>query len=240
LKAEDNPMQHHPEYERTPMTQPELNTYLLGWAMLFAVLGGLVYFAYEPGLLAWFLFTVFWVVQLVIHEAGHALMAKALGWHVGRVVIGMGRTVTRFRIGRTSVEVRFAPTEGFVQPVPNNVSAPQLKNALIYFAGPGVELVILLVIVWVVGIEALFTRSEEPLLIAAKTMAAALFLSCFVNLWPHDAEAQSGRLPNDGLGILLSFRMPDSYFGAQVGRTYDDEKDEWREHDSADGWKRNE
>jgi len=229
-------MQH--EYERTPMTRPELNTYLLGWTALFGVMVGLVWFAYEPGLLAWLLFCVFWIVQLVIHEAGHALMAWALGWHVGRVVIGMGRTVARFHIGRTPVEWRFAPSEGFVQPVPNNVHSPQLKNALIYFAGPGVELVLLLIIVWVVGLEALFTRSEEPYLIAAKTLAAALALSCFVNLWPHDAESQGGRVPNDGLGILYSFRKPDAYFAEQVGKTYDAETDTWKEYDPADWWKR--
>ena len=63
------------------------------------------------------LIVVFWIPLLVLHESGHALMAAALGWHVGQIVIGMGRTVKEFRVGTALVEIRLVPVEGFVVPV---------------------------------------------------------------------------------------------------------------------------
>src|SRR6516164_7525896 len=81
---------------------------------------------YQPGKLAALFVVLFWIPLLFLHEAGHAVVAGLLGWHVGRVVIGMGRTVAHFHVGETLVEIRLIPFEGFVQPVPNNLIRPQL------------------------------------------------------------------------------------------------------------------
>ena len=78
--------------------------------------------------------------MLVVHEAGHGIVAAILGWHVPLIVIGMGRPILVFRLGSTVVEVRVLPLEGFVVPLPKNLRAVRWKSALIYFAGPGAEL----------------------------------------------------------------------------------------------------
>src|SRR5688572_16153726 len=49
---------------------------------------------------------VAWVPLLALHELGHALGARAVGWHVTEVVIGFGRELLRFRIGATRVRIR--------------------------------------------------------------------------------------------------------------------------------------
>jgi len=43
-------------------------------------------------------------------------VAALLGWYVGRVVIGVGRRLAKFRVGTAVVEIRLLPLEGFVQP----------------------------------------------------------------------------------------------------------------------------
>ena len=44
-----------------------------------------------------------WVPLLVLHECGHALAARAVGWRVSEIVIGFGREWARFRVGQTRV-----------------------------------------------------------------------------------------------------------------------------------------
>jgi len=178
---------------------------------------------YAPGKLAALFFVLFWFPLLVLHETGHALMAGLLGWHVGRVVIGMGRTATWFRIGTALVEIRLIPIEGFVLPVPRNLQAPQLKSALIYLAGPGAELLLLALIAAIVGTDTLLTRTESIGMLALQSLCVAILASAFFNLVPHLATSQHGMVPNDGLGIIRSFLLPTDHYAAMIGKTFADE-----------------
>ena len=45
------------------------------------------------------------VLFSTLHEAGHAVAAAMLNWHVSQVVIGMGRLVGSFRVGTAAVEI---------------------------------------------------------------------------------------------------------------------------------------
>src|SRR5262249_13988635 len=69
---------------------------------------------YSPVKLSALFFVLLWVPLLVLHEAGRAIVAFLLGWHVGQIVIGMGKTIGRFRLGIASVEIRLFAIEGFV------------------------------------------------------------------------------------------------------------------------------
>jgi hypothetical protein len=134
--------------------------------------------------------------------------------------------------------VRLFPVEGFVQPVPNDLRSPRLKSALIYLAGPGAELLVLALVVLLAGPATLLTRTDEIGVIVLQSLALALSVSVVVNLVPHQAMTASGPVANDGLGILRSFLLPQSYFAEQVGLRYDAEAQEWRAPEPADWWKR--
>ncbi len=218
-----------PNTDAQPLTPGERWGYGIFFLGLLGLFGAEVFTNYQPGKLGALLFVLFWPLLLALHEAGHAVMAVMLGWRVRRVVIGMGRIVGRFRIGRTRVEIRIAPVEGFMVPVPTNLRSPQLKNALIYFAGPGIEIVLLALIVALIGPERLLTRTTDYSMIALQSLSIAIAVGVIVNLIPHTAATQSGMVANDGLGILRSFSLPDEYFAERiVTEEEEEEEQDWR------------
>jgi peptidase M50-like protein len=211
--------------------------FLLGMLGLFAAV---IVVDYQPVKLVPAFFALAWFVLLPIHEAGHAVTAHLLGWRVGEVVIGMGRALHRFRLGKTVVEVRMFPIEGFCATVPTNMDAPRLKSALIYFAGPGVEILILAMLVLAVGLEPLTSHTEQVGMLACQGLAIAILASVVFNLVPHYAVSQHGMVPNDGLGIIQSFFKPDSHYLAMIGRSFDADwqapEERRDDEDDYDGW----
>jgi hypothetical protein len=219
---------HDPRFDREPLTPSELWSGVLFLLLIIGLFAADVLVDFEPVKLSVLLFAVFWVPLLVLHEAGHAVVTAVLGWHVGRVVIGMGRPLSRFRVFDTPVEIRLVPLEGFVVPVPTNLHLVRLKSALIYFAGVGSELLLLGLATVLVGPDVLLTRSNHVGVIALQTMGLVVLVSAFINLVPHTALTQNGPVANDGLGIIMSFLVPESQFAARIGLRYDDLNDDWR------------
>jgi hypothetical protein len=184
---------------------------VLGW-LLFET-----FHDFQPVKLVPLLLILFWMPLMVLHEAGHAVMARLLGWYVGKMVLGMGPELCRFRLGSADVEVRLVPVEGFVQCVPTNLRWPQLKSALIYFAGPGVELLLALAILIVVGSDRLLSESSDSRMIILQCLALAAASQAVLNLIPHGVFGPQGLVANDGLGVLLSFGQPTAYYAAMLG-----------------------
>ena len=159
---------------------------------------------YEPKKLGALLFIVFWVPLLFIHEFGHAVMAKILGWKVKRAVLGVGKVILVSRLFNAPVEIRSIPLEGFVQIAPKTVSLARSKHALIYFAGPGIELLLFFIITtYLGGFTELLTVSNDYFRIAMQSFAFAALAGAVLNLIPLGIITKDGSTPNDGMGILL-------------------------------------
>jgi hypothetical protein len=142
---------------------------------------------------------------VVLHEAGHAVACRALGWRVLRIEIGRGRRIVRFRVGEVPVDIRWLPVGGFVVPAPVRLRRPRLESAVIYAAGPGIELLLALGVGLGVGLERLLSASPSLGVIFAQSMVAVVGLHLFFNLVPlgvSDGPYEDG--PTDGLGVLLS------------------------------------
>jgi hypothetical protein len=142
---------------------------------------------------------------VALHEAGHAMACRALGWRILRIEIGQGRRLLGFRVGNVPVDVRWLPVGGFVVPAPVRLRRPRLESALIYAAGPGIELLLSLCVSLVVGVERLFGASTSLGVIFAQSVVIVVGLHLFFNLIPlgiSDGPHEDGR--TDGLGILLS------------------------------------
>jgi hypothetical protein len=150
---------------------------------------------------------LFWGPLLVLHELGHALAARSVGWHVNEVVIGFGRELTRFRVGQTRVTIRALPVEGYVVPSPNSVDRARWKQAWIYLAGPLTELVLLVYLGWLLDWRG--PAVNDPVeRVALESLAVTAGLGVLCTLFPYS----SSRNPSDGLGILTSWLHTDESF----------------------------
>jgi hypothetical protein len=159
---------------------------------------------YEPRKLSIVFFLVFWVPLLFLHEFGHALMAKLCGWKVNRTVIGLGNVFHTTTLFGAPMEIRMIPLEGFVSIAPKNLRGVRIKHALIYFAGPGIELLVFLGIMLFLGTDQMFSQNDNYLQIALQSLGFAALVGAVINLIPLGIRTEHGTSPNDGLGIILS------------------------------------
>ncbi|HZZ29353.1 MAG TPA: M50 family metallopeptidase [Pirellulales bacterium] len=195
------------------MNKQERRAYAIFLLVILGLFAGEVCTNYAPVKLSVLLFVLFWIPLLALHESGHALMAALLGWQVEQVVIGLGRPVASFRVGSASVELKLLPLEGFARSVPRDLRLPGLKHALIYLAGPGIELLLAGAILWLVGPPQLLSHSEQYGIIVWQSLALAATVGGVLNLIPHAVQTSAGiMIPNDGLGIILSLSRPASAY----------------------------
>src|SRR5256885_755221 len=73
------------------------------------------------------LFTVFTIIP---HELGHAVVARALGWRVYQMVIGVGKSVFKRRWLGTLFDMRMLPLAGATLTVPRDIRWFRLKMFL--------------------------------------------------------------------------------------------------------------
>ncbi len=162
-----------------------------------------IFMDFEPAKLSIFFFILFWAPFLLVHEAGHAIMAKVFDCHVKMVVIGIGKIIGVYRIGDTIIELRALPLEGFVSYAPDNMELSRMKNAIVYFAGPGAEILVAIVVYILAG-PVILTKSESIWIIALQSLAVTGLTGAVLNLIPQSVITEKGEMPNDGLGILKS------------------------------------
>ncbi len=210
-----------------PLDRSEALSVLIFFLFFFGLFAAEVVTHYHPGKLCAVFVVVFWCPLMVLHEAGHALMAKAVGWHVGRVSLGIGPLVSRSRWGPTLVDLRMYPVEGFVQNVPTTVSGAPWKSALIFIAGPGIELVLLLLLVPMVGVDTLLTQSDAVGVLMIQGLALAIVVGVVINLMPHVVILNGRPVASDGMGIILSLMRTEASFAEQIGRHVEAEDEPW-------------
>ena len=144
------------------------------------------------------------MITKILHEFGHALMAKLLGWSVRRTVIGFGRTVFYGRLFNAPLEMRMLPVEGFVQIAPLSAVGARWKHALIYFAGPGIELLLFFTILFFMGSDNFFRIEDDYGRLIVQALAFAALAGAVINLIPMGVITKDSTLPNDGMGIIKS------------------------------------
>ncbi|MFN3202161.1 MAG: site-2 protease family protein [Bradymonadia bacterium] len=193
-----------PGNEERPLTPQERRFVIWFMALLVGLLGAEVVRDFTPVKIAVVFFLAAYVVLTAIHEAGHAIMARLMGWRVERVVIGFGPLWKGFSVDGVPVELRMIPIGGYVLPVPERTDRPRLANALIFAAGPGAELAVVALLLLIFGWTTMTSASTALSVIAIQSVAAAALVGAINNLIPRrTAEGQV----TDGLGILISFKL---------------------------------
>jgi hypothetical protein len=131
-------------------------------------------------------------------------MAWLVGWRVLKVVIGFGPVLWQFSCGRAAVEVRVWMVMGYVVPGARHYGGARIKSALVFFAGPGIELALVALAYLALGHETLLSVSENYAVIAVQGACLAALMGAFTNLFPAKFYFKGDMAKNDGLGIVLS------------------------------------
>lgn len=208
-----DPFGLEPKGERPPPSRGDK-----GFLFVFVlIVGGLfaveIFREISPARMAVLFFFAFYGLLTVLHEAGHAVVAAAVGWRVSRVQLGFGPKLGHPTIGGVPVEIRAFPIVGLVQVAPDRVEGARWKNALIYAAGPGVELLLAAVVASAVGWDVITASSEQWGVVIAQSLCLAAILGAGFNLLP--LTLGSGQI-TDGMGILRSPFMPRVAFEAMI------------------------
>jgi regulator of sigma E protease len=117
-------------------------------------------------------------VIIVVHEAGHLMVAKAFGVRVLTFSVGFGRRIWGLRRGETEYRLSAIPLGGYVRlggENPDEVTAdpreflnkPRWQRVLVYLAGPAMNVVLAIVIftgLFMVGIEVINLPDLPPLI----------------------------------------------------------------------------
>jgi tetratricopeptide (TPR) repeat protein len=190
---------------RRPLTQAEARISAATSIVITLLFLAAILDQYTPQKLSILFYFLFWIPMLAVHELGHAVVAKALGWRVREIVIGFGRTLWQWQIGETVIKLKLAPVEGYVLPAPVEPRKTRLKSALIYAAGPAAEFLVLIILLLAFGWDTVFNSSDQVSLIALKTMAVVIIVGAGFNLLPFRSEGAV----SDGLGIISSAFITD-------------------------------
>ena len=191
------------KYDENPLNRTEIIIISIFAFGFLSMLSMEILTNYQPRKLGALLFVLFWIPLLFIHEFGHALMAKLMGWKVTKIQIGFGYKIIHSKIFGAPIEVRAIPFEGFVRCEPQTKNYNRFQDALIYFAGPGVELLIYFTVLMYFGSDWMFSITDNYSQIAIQSFAFAALAGAIINLIPLGITTEEGTTPNDGLGILM-------------------------------------
>ena len=195
--------------DSTPRTRLDR---IIIWTFSVLVFGGFaveLLFPFEPVKLSAPFFLVWWCVLTMAHEWAHALAARWVGWRVEHVEIGFGKTLWRTRMAGSTVAFKAFPIIGFVSVVPANLKHPRTKNALIYAAGPGIELCLAFLVGCSLGTATLLEQNDSAIVIASQSFVLAALAGALLNLLPFSPTP--GHM-SDGYALLKSPFLPRVHF----------------------------
>lgn len=127
-------------------------------------------------------------VIIVVHEAGHLLVAKAFGVRVMTFSVGFGKRLWGFQRGETEYRVSAVPLGGYVRlggESPEDVdptdpreflNKPRWQSVLVYLAGPAANVVLAILVfsvVFMVGIEVMSFPDMPPLIGGVEASSSA-------------------------------------------------------------------
>lgn len=146
----------------------------------------------------------FWASCVVVHELGHAMAALGLGFRVRRVVIGAGSPIAHLRCAGIPVEIRSLPVAGFVYPEPRGRWFVRLRFALICLAGPAVEFLFLILVLY--GIDSLreSTPASREICVVFMWATVPAFASVVQSLIPWTWRMGSETFSSDAKVLLLA------------------------------------
>lgn len=169
-------------------------------------------------LLAWAGCILLLPLVLSVHEAGHMLVARALGMDIGRVVVGVGPRLWEYEIGNVPIQVNLWPIFGHVAMGLPTERFARLRLWLATLAGPAANLGI----VWL----SVHFWTLTQMLLGQRISVFWLLVNALIgvgNLLPFRGKRSERAYRSDGLALIKipwesSAKLRQSAAGAVVVR----------------------
>jgi tetratricopeptide (TPR) repeat protein len=152
-----------------------------------------------------------WIFPLtVLHEAGHALAARALGLRVHAIILGSGPPLLEGHLGRARVTLSWMPLMGLtVFSGARQTPRLALRGALVILAGPLANAALLAGVTLAVGVGRMVEPEWLGALSPLTTLQWASVLLVVISLVPYRYPTPFGLVRSDGGHILHALRHPD-------------------------------
>jgi tetratricopeptide (TPR) repeat protein len=151
----------------------------------------------------WYLliFMLFLYLNVYIHEFGHAMTGILLGFQIKRLLIGVGRELIRFRIGRSVIIINWSLSGGVTHwgKVPTKHLKPRF--ALLILGGILAQAIAVLICWFVLDVSTWELVMIENVFYPHLFIYSNLLLMG-VNLFPWKYNYMGIKLPTDGLQLM--------------------------------------
>ncbi len=160
------------------------------------------------------------VPLIVMHELGHAWAAVILDVKVFKIVIGVGKTIGKFKIFNILCEIGQFPIGGMVVPYQKSFEFFRLKHFAISFAGPLTH-ILLGLLLWKTSFTLKWYITPDLFVDAKSCLTTANSALLIGNLWPYsirevNATGIESELWSDGLQLLKTPFMSDREIGNSI------------------------
>lgn len=158
----------------------------------------------------WLIYLCF-ALGIVLHELGHALMARLVRLRLHAIMLGAGPIVAKTAIGRISLTLRLLPISGCVAASPTcREDATRWRLMLFALGGPLANVLPLPVLLFLAWRELAAGQQMDRSVAPAQAAVVASLLLLFLCLVCRHGELPGyGRVVSDG-GLLLQIRdMPE-------------------------------
>jgi len=200
-----------------PRCWTKAHTSFQKWLFLFNFLIGgigLLIFIWLPKLksgsvfLNLFFFQIFMAATILPHELGHAWAAKALGWRVFKLYVGLGRTLFARTIFGFETEFKAIPMLGLAFATPRSKRYFRIKRFGFILAGPLANLFLAMPGLLLLPSSEVFDLNWlEQGIAPGKAFFYANLITLIVNLFPFDFTTPFGKLPSDGKALWQCFSL---------------------------------
>lgn len=148
-----------------------------------------------------------WVfIFTVLHELGHVFAARLAGLRVFGIEVGMGGVAFDFRLWGFRWLFRSIPFGGFAHAAHRDIRWFRLRDTLFILGGPAANLMILFAAQAALPLDATFDATSFSAFVPFRTLLVANAMLLVYSLWPHRAQTNRGKLPNDGLLLWQTWR----------------------------------
>jgi hypothetical protein len=146
-------------------------------------------------------------LRIIIHEAGHAVAAMAVGRRVFHVLVGRGPRLLRLRVGITDIEVnRYAYAGGLMQSFDLRSKTSRWRVATMIAAGPAANALAAGLAIWGGASFGSFDTAPAPLISAAFAgVAISQGATALFNLIPQ-RFGDNETVASDGMQLIRLLR----------------------------------